>query len=287
MDLVQIILAVLAVAGIIYIFLKSDRTEDLLLLKLFGYYVLGSFRFNFNTIAIPIGFLVYLALLRPKLNAKNKRQAAVLGLILFAIGLAVPAIDNYLYQRPLEVQAKSTNVYEFDFQNDWVLLQQQLKLPDEVQLEDFEVDFENDGSIRELRYRLITTQDGGAVYYHVNLDKEQKVYVIRRYKVNRWVDQEHLVKAQRFFEVLSSLNIEELKPKQEYSWHAVSSEGGLRTYGIKDREKYLIGSNGDIQPIPNERLPVELYCISVYGMQQMGEESYQSQGTKEYYFSVY
>lgn len=286
MGLVQIILTVVVILGLIFIYTRSDRSEDLLAVKLFGYYVLGSFRFNLDNIAIPLGFLIYLVVLHPKLNTQSKLQAAVLGLTFFMVGIAQPVIDNYFYQLPIEVKTTSVNLYDYNFQSDWHSLQQQLELPNDVRLEDFKAEFENDGSMRELGYKLICQKDEGIVYYNVNLAKKQKVYVIRRSKIDQYIQYDRLVTAQRFFDIVSSLNINEIKPKQEYNWYSISCEGVLSSYGIKEREKFIIDKTGEVMPINNERLPVTGYLISLYGMCKINEISYEGQGYKDYFFDV-
>ncbi len=287
MDLGQVLLTVLLILGLIYIFFKSDRTEGLLFLKLLGYYALGSFRFNLNRIAIPLGFIIYLFAMHPKQNLKSKRQAAALGLAFFVIGLAGPALGNYIYRLPVEVETRSENIYRFNFENDWLVLQQRFELPDNTRLEDFDAEFESDGSIREMRCELITMESQGMVHYYVNFKREKRAYSIRRSKLDQWVQYNRLVTAPRFFHVMSGLDIEEIKPEQEYEWYCISSHGEFISYGIKDREKFLIDdSNGDIQRIGDEQLPVKGYYISFYGMAKADETSYESRGVRDFLFDV-
>ncbi len=285
---VQIVLTVVLLAGLIFIYKKSNETEELLGLKLFGYYFLGCFRLNINQIAIPLGFLIYLIALHPQVNFRSKRQAAVLGLIFFLIGVAQPAIANYLFQRPIEVKTETAGLYDCDFAKDWQAMKQKFELPDDTKLEDFYAGFEEDGNIRELRYKLICWKDGGLVYYDVNLNKKRKAYVIRRSKLDQWLQYGHLVTASRFFDIVAKLNIQEIRPEKAYAWYCLASEGLSRvfSYAIKDHRIFTVDDEGVILPLSQENLPVNGYYISVYGMSKIGETSYQGEGYQDYFFDM-
>lgn len=286
MNIVQIIVTAILILGLIYIYTRSDRSEDFLLLKLFGYYILGSFRFNFNKIAIPLGFLIYLLFLHPKMNIRNKRWAALLGLVIFIVGLAQPAVENYLYQLPIKVKAESVNLYDFDYLNDWESMCQKLELPDQAKIEDFQADFEADGEIRELRYQLISRKDGDLVHYNVNFQKQRMEYIIRRIKIDQWLQYDRLVTAQRFFEVVSELDINKLKPEEEYVWYCIASRGELGSYGVKDGDNFILGSKGDIVAVDSGQLPLEGYYISLYGMYRLNEVTCEGRGYKNYLFDI-
>lgn len=286
MSLVLIFLIVVLIMGLVYIYTQSDKSEDLLFLKLLGYYLLGCFRFNFNKVAIPLGFLIYLLFLHPKMNARSKSMAAVLGLVFFIGGVAQPAFENYLYELPIKVKAESTNLYDFDYLNDWESLSQKLQLPDDVKLEDFYAEFEADGQVKELRYKLIGQKDGSLVYYDVNLKEQNGEYMIRRTKVDQWLQYNRLVTAQRLMEVLSKLDINKLKPEGEYAWYCITSQGELIPYAIKDREKFILADSGDILTVDNEDLPITGYYISLYGMYGVNEVSYEGRGYQDYFFDI-
>lgn len=288
MGIDQAVLTLLLISGLIYIFVKSDRTEELLFLKLLGYYFLGSFRFNLNRIAMPLGFIIYMLCVHPKQNAASKRRAAILGLVFFLIGLAAPAVENYIYRLPIEAKAQSMNIYELDFQKDWLEMKQRLELPDNTRLQHFNAEFENDGSIRNLHYELIEMENEGLVHYNVSLEGREKAYKIMRTKLDQWSQYEKSVSATRFFEVLSRLDIKDIKPRQQHEYYCISSQGEIVSYGIKNREKFLIDSDtGGVQRVEDERLPLECFYISVYGMAKKGDKSYESRDIRDYLFDVF
>lgn len=68
----------------------EDREEDALLWKLVGYGVLGFFTFSFNSLALPVGFVIALILAgRAELNQRARRAAAATTFALWLIGLFI------------------------------------------------------------------------------------------------------------------------------------------------------------------------------------------------------
>ncbi|HET7627999.1 MAG TPA: hypothetical protein VFK44_06370 [Bacillales bacterium] len=77
-------LIVMAV-GLVSLYANRQQDERLLFLKLMGYYVLGIFYINLNGFIIPAGVVIGF-LLKPYMNKKIKRGAAVFGLIMMLVG---------------------------------------------------------------------------------------------------------------------------------------------------------------------------------------------------------
>jgi hypothetical protein len=81
-----IIILLLWAAGLYILFRSREEEEDLLLLKLIGYYFLGSFTFNLNGLVLPVGYVISL-FLKPQQNKNVKRGSAIFGLIMMILGL--------------------------------------------------------------------------------------------------------------------------------------------------------------------------------------------------------
>ena len=73
-------------AGIYLLFRSRNEEEELLVLKLIGYYLLGTFTFSFNGIVLPVGFFISL-FLKPGQNRSVKRGSAIFGLVIMVLGL--------------------------------------------------------------------------------------------------------------------------------------------------------------------------------------------------------
>ncbi|MFD2670179.1 hypothetical protein [Marinicrinis sediminis] len=73
------------VIGMSLLYANREKQEEMLALKLIGYYLLGSFHVNLDGLILPVGFLISL-LLRPRDNRAIKMGAAIFGLILMILG---------------------------------------------------------------------------------------------------------------------------------------------------------------------------------------------------------
>jgi hypothetical protein len=71
---------------LIFLYNKREVNENYLFLKLIGYFLLGSFRFNLNGFVIPLGFVISI-FMKPMDNIKIKKTAAILGLINLIVGV--------------------------------------------------------------------------------------------------------------------------------------------------------------------------------------------------------
>ncbi|TYP79110.1 hypothetical protein [Paenibacillus methanolicus] len=79
------ILAILLILLVLYVlYTKRETNEEMLGLKLLGYYILGAFSITINGLALPVGFALSF-FLRPKFNAGIKRGASVFGLIMLIL----------------------------------------------------------------------------------------------------------------------------------------------------------------------------------------------------------
>lgn len=81
-----IIFLLLWTASIYLLFRGRNDEEDHLVLKLIGYYLLGTFTFSFNGIVLPVGFVISL-FLKPQQNSSVKRVSAIFGLTVMLLGL--------------------------------------------------------------------------------------------------------------------------------------------------------------------------------------------------------
>lgn len=287
---ISIIYVIFLIIGLTIIYLKSDKSEDFLIIKLVSCYLLGSFKFNLNNLAIPLGFIICLIFLRPKLNTRGKWHASLLGFLFFVIALSIPSVDKYLYERHKEVSAHSVSINTIDFEKDWKLIKERLDINTDTRLEGFEVSYEKDGTIRSLGYQLISRTEGALSHYSVRLFPEKEKYIIEPRKIMLWLQYDRLVTAERFFQVIPLINIEEITPRGIYEYYCISSRGELINYKMEENEKYIITSKDNIVKIRNDELPIEGYYFSAYGMRKKSETasmiSYEGEGNIDYIFDV-
>lgn len=287
---VNIFSTVVLILVLVMIYRKSDSSESSLFMKLLGYYFLGSFRFNFNKLAIPLGFILYLAFFRPQINGRSKKYAAQLGLLVFIIGVSVPFISKLVYERPRQITVDSVSINTIDFQKDWQLIKEKLEINEDTKLERFNLSYNADGTIRDLQCELILRRDKGLTHYSIDLLPKKQKYIIRPRKVEQWLQYDRLMTAERFFQNLSLLNIEDTKPSGSYEWYVIAGSGEIVNYAIKEYNKVLIISKDNLREIGNEELPIRGSYISSYGMKKTSESKdfvrHESDKRTDYFFDV-
>jgi hypothetical protein len=283
--IIQIILTLVIITALFFIYkrYKTDE-EDYLTFKLIGYYLLGTFRFNLNSLALPAGFIAFWFLFKPKTNISAKKAAVYLGLFFFFYGLLMPSFQEAYFERERQVAASSANIYSLDLKGDLEAIKQKLEIEESVKIEDFDVNFENLGTIKDLRFTFLTRVNDGFVIYHVNLSIDENKYVIWPRKVKQWVQFDRLIEEEQFFYALKHLDLKEAKPKQEYPYYTIKCRGDYTSWAAKDWENYLITETGTIK-VENEKLPIEGYGFWIFGNKKIGEGSYESDGNKAYILS--
>ncbi|MBS8266465.1 hypothetical protein DYI25_18755 [Mesobacillus boroniphilus] len=265
---------VILIASFIFLLRKKDDTESYFPLKIIGYFLLGSFAFNLNQVSLPLGFILYLLFFRPKLNAHVKRMAAVLGVFSFIIVHWIfPFGINQWENRSIFIEHEIGSVYTMDFQDEYELIKQELNLENDfLKLGDFKADYLEDGSIEEVSWQLVRQDDNSFYLYYIQYDSGRSRYQVTKSRADTWLQYDRLTDADRFFENLDELDIKDLtKTKGSFSFYVIQSSGERVFYAEEDRTDFFV-SNGEIQLLDHEQLPVEGYIVSTFAMKKMEEE---------------
>lgn len=257
------VITLLSIPLLVLAYKKREEDESRLGWKIAGYYLLGSFTLNLNDLALPLGFLLFLLFFRPVKNRATKQNAAYLGLVLFLSQLIVPAIEEYIYERPREIAASSSHPFQVDFNEDWAMIQKKFEVNSDARLDDFRAEYQKNGQLEELSYDIVARSENGFVLYDVVYSPEKNRYTVRRRNVgDQWLQYERSVLASRFFEVVDDVQNRALSQQQSsQATILIDSDGQLVSYGIRHRDKYRIDDD-DIQPIADDSLPVTGYTIS-------------------------
>jgi hypothetical protein len=293
-----IIYNVILIVSFLFLLRKKADTEAYFPLKIIGYFFLGSFAFNLNQVSLPLGFILYLLFFRPKLNSHVKRMAAVLGVISFIIVYWIfPFGFNQWENRSIFIEHELGSVYTMDFQDEYELIKQELSLENDfLKLGDFKADYLEDGSIREISWQLVRQDDNSFYLYSIRYDSGRSRYQVTKNRTDTWLQYDRLTDADRFFENLDVLDIKELtKTKGSFSFYSIQSSGERVFYGEEDRTDFFV-SNGEIQLLDHDQLPIGGYIVSTFAMKKMEEEkddqgrviheSFESTESSNYLFDV-
>lgn len=242
----------------------KKEEEQYLVLKLIGYYLLGSFRFNLNELALPAGYVAYLLFFRPAVNINVKRRMVILGLVVFIGGILIPKMEEVYFERPRKVEASSSNLYTLNLQKDLKTIKQKFKFEETGKIENFEVNFDRDGAIRELSYNLLKRDISDVIIYNIDLLPSKNIYTIRARRYKQWFQFDRLISEDRLFEGFSKLDISQVIPETEYAYYNVKCTGEYMNWGVRDWENYVIREDG-IKKLGEKDLPVKGYNFWVSG----------------------
>ncbi|PWW17076.1 hypothetical protein DFO73_1326 [Cytobacillus oceanisediminis] len=293
-----IIYTVILIVSFLFLAWKKDEAESYFPLKIIGYFILGSFAFNFNQIPFPIGFIVYLLFFRPKLNVNVKRMASVFGVLAFIlVHWILPFAIHEWESRPIFIEHELGSVYTMNFQDEYEQVKQELELENNnLRLEDFEVNYVKDGSITDLSWQLLGQNGNSYNLYQIRYDIVKSRYQVTNSQLDTWLQYNRLIEADHFFENLNVLDIKEIThAKGDFSSYVIQSTGERINYAIKNRTHFFI-SNGEIQLLDDEQLPVEGYYISTFAIKKTGEkrddkgnitqESFEGTESSDYLFDI-
>jgi hypothetical protein len=266
----------------------KENEEKYYSLKVIGYFFIGAFRFNFNQLYIPLGFITFLLFLRnPHKNKRAKSYAAIFGLIVVVMYLIIPKINDLYYERDRYLRAECTNIYEFDFEKHLNKVLEKLKIDGELLLstkaEQFSMNYKKDGQLIDLKYQLIWNNKGQYYHAYINYKESKNKYIINANKVDEWVQYNQLIGANHLFEKLNNIDISELTIKKDYPYYGFWINGWYSSIAYKE-DIYII--KDDKIELYEGELPIKGYYFATYGMKKTGSNSHSSEGERYYLFDL-
>ena len=183
---VGIVIMIVAIIGLVKIHKCKEEDEAYLVLKIIGFYILGSFSFNFNItefmyIFVPIGFFVYYIFMEHK-ERKNKvlkNKCAKWGLIVLTISFVsnnLNGIMNHFEYRDININSTG-NIKDLSLE--WKTIKSKCNIDDNVPLDGARIIYNKDGKIEDLTYFLIDYNKNKS--YQVNFENENYHIVVNKY----------------------------------------------------------------------------------------------------------
>ncbi|MGE6378156.1 hypothetical protein [Peribacillus muralis] len=292
-----IVYTVILIVSFIFLMRKKDDKDNYFPLKIIGYFILGSFEFKLNQISLPLGFIVYLIFFRPKLNIQVKRQAATFGFFAFIIvQWIIPGVINSYENRSISIKHELGSVYEVDFQEENERVMHELNVESSgLKLEDFEVNYTEEGRITDLGWKLSGQNEDSYFLYQIQYDLDKNRYQVMKSHLETGHHSNPFLDAEYFFENLNVLDIRDITyAKGDFSSYGIKSTGERIHYSEGNHTPII--SDGKIRLVENDQGPVEGYIISTYAMKKTGEkrndrgnitqESSESTKSSEYLFDA-
>ena len=229
---VGIVIMIVAIIGLVKIH-KCKEDEEYLVLKMIGFYLLGSFSFNFNIteftyIFVPIGFFVYYLFMEHK-ERKNKvlkNKCAKWGLIILIISFVsnnLNGIMNHFEYRDININSTG-NIKDLSLE--WKTIKSKCNIDDNVPLDGARIIYNKDGKIEDLTYFLIDYNKNKS--YQVNFENENYHIVVNKYDGYDYNFNSHYdTKTENFLKVVTQ----------------ISDSHKMMDYNEINYEKELEGSN--------------------------------------------
>ena len=230
---VGILIMIVVIIGLVKIHKCKEEDEKYLVLKMIGFYLLGSFSFNFNIteftyIFVPIGFLVYYLFMEHK-ERKNKvlkNKCAKWGLIILIISFVsnnLNGIMNHFEYRDININATG-NIKDLTLE--WKTIKSKCNIDDNVPLDGARIIYNKDGKIEDLTYFLIDYNKNKS--YQVNFENENYHIVVNKYDGYDYNFNSHYdTKTENFLKVVTQ----------------ISDSHKMMDYNEINYEKELEGSN--------------------------------------------
>ena len=230
---VGIVIMIVAIIGLVKIHKCKEEDEEYLVLKIIGFYLLGSFSFNFNItefmyIFVPIGFFVYYIFMEHK-ERKNKvlkNKCAKWGLIVLIISFVsnnLNGIMNHFEYRDININSTG-NIKDLSLE--WKTIKSKCNIDDNVPLDGARIIYNKDGKIEDLTYFLIDYNKNKS--YQVNFENENYHIVVNKYDGYDYNFNSHYdTKTENFLKVVTQ----------------ISDSHKMMDYNEINYEKELEGSN--------------------------------------------
>ena len=230
---VGIVIMIVAIIGLVKIHKCKEEDEEYLVLKMIGFYLLGSFSFNFNItefmyIFVPIGFFVYYIFMEHK-ERKNKvlkNKCAKWGLIVLIISFVsnnLNGIMNHFEYRDININSTG-NIKDLSLE--WKTIKSKCNIDDNVPLDGARIIYNKDGKIEDLTYFLIDYNKNKS--YQVNFENENYHIVVNKYDGYDYNFNSHYdTKTENFLKVVTQ----------------ISDSHKMMDYNEINYEKELEGSN--------------------------------------------
>jgi len=273
--IVSILSLLFIITGIIFIIKKKKEEEEKnIAWKVIGYFILGGATFTINKFPLPVGFIIFILLFRPKINRKAKTYAAMLGLFGFLMNVSSVWLENYMFERPRHIELATTNLYELSFTGQYEKLQNELNISDQAKLNEFTIEFSKSGEINRLKFDFIEhVNETEYIDYNLYYDQEKKQLLIERMRFDSRIQYPELPPVKDFFYMIDKIDLKQLANEEEYQSFKLFGNGIKTGFAVKEHEKYVI-ENSELKKINNDSLPVdETYLLKICGSKESTIES--------------
>lgn len=276
--LLPIVFTVLVIGSLVMLYRKRTDPENGLGWKLVGHMLLGGFTFTINSMRLPLGFAAYLLFFRrPRPNLAVKHKAALLGLLMFALQLVVPWIENKMTPELRNTTMRNISVEELGVDGVWKMIAARSPVNHNARIESFETVLAGNGQIKQLKFEFVEPDSAPDRFLHTSATyrAEDQSVEVKRYKTDGWVQFPRQMMAEHFIERIQTLKLMDLKPTggdHQYVKLELFLDSMQGSYAMKGENNFGIDEKG-VYPISNDQLPVTATLLQVCAPQSLDPTS--------------
>lgn len=263
-----IMVTVLIIGSLVMLYRKRTDPENGLGWKLIGHMLLGGFTFTVNSLRLPLGFAIYLLFFRkPRPNLAIKQKAALLGLLMYVLQLAGPAIVNHLGSNPENKTMRNISAEELGVDGVWKMVAARAPFGSNAKLQSFEAVRSENGDVLEMHFEVIEHNPAAERFLHTSATyrgKDQSVFV-KRYNTTEWLQYPRQMMAEHFIERVQTLKLMDLKPSDSdhrYVKLELFPDSMQASYAMKGENNFGVDEKG-VYRIRDEQLPVTATLLQV------------------------
>ncbi|MGA9290635.1 MAG: YrzE family protein [Anaerobacillus sp.] len=249
----------------IFIYRRSSDFEPYLFLKLIGYTILGGLVVHVNEWRLPLGFLASLLFFNHvKVNAKAKRRAAFLGLIVFIVMTILPWAQTFVFEQPREVPVENTNFYDGSLVEEWENIHSKFSEESGAKVIDFKVEISKEGEMRDFRMSVEENAYPEKIHYTITLSDDDQTFIVKRKKVERDELQyaTATVTEARFFLAQVDLITKPMIDLDGAESYILNASGQRSTFSVTDQNTFRIDTAGK-EKVKNSELPAEAIFVEL------------------------
>lgn len=251
---------------------KAER-EPYIRLKFVFYACLGAVSFPVNEIQLPLGIIVFLVVLHPKINSGKKRYMALFGFLFFLIQLFILPLDTLTVR---EETQEIGRVKVTDGSYDRLFDKIEQRIGDEsLRLEEIDLLFDRGGGLRSAEIEVIARGESRYLKYDVTYKELSGTltYQPREEIAVRSLSAyyQKLIDANEAFKTFKRLDTKQVLRSSPTPYIRLESGGLYETFSLQDEKVMLIDKKGGLIPYVNTGEDVLANAIRIKNVKADGQ----------------
>ncbi len=245
------------VIGLIWIFRKREEDERHLGWKLVGYYLLGTFSFQQETYAIPIGYMIFW-FLKPKCNKKVKTYAATFGFIMFLLFIGIQYVQHLSFEHSVTLETKENTFEDWSFTSLYDAFENKMPIEENIKVNYYGIEWAENGHFNRMTFEFLDIHEN--VRYVMEYEGENEVTMWSERIGVGTVHSSTKLSTKAFMSFLDSIDFNDFHTEEEY--YVLYGDGTISTQLTNDIDLYRI-ERGGMTEVEREVIPEQVHLMTL------------------------